>query len=382
MGGAGSFPLVTRMLGNSFGRGRAKTFAAPLSRPPAVLGSRSIPRQGGQAGRSPSPSHTGSVYFCRAATSSEHGIFDPILPKEHPPYPPMASLHSSSRGHRQAAHRGTEHHRSWSADRLQHPHPDGDLKPCDPVFFPFDPDLNDEEDLGRQPIGRPNHLPDVEDRCSRSRAGTIPVEVAPHRRRRPASSPPSSCPTRHHHLLRDRRRRHHAAATWTWRLAYRWVDALARSGPLPSRSVAEQQDYRPWDWASHRRTRPTVQPSPRPPFTVPSEASSPPRPEWTLALRPNRCFFRWKLPGGRAEGWRAGESAGSSPSVSSQGPDLLGLRGPPVAGERDPSAKQFSRVSQFAPVETMTQDARGRATTLASRSLTSSVTAHRQKAAR
>ena len=46
------------------------------------------------------------------------------------------------------------HFRFVECSRLTEGRPDGDVTPYDPVFFPFDPDLHDEEDLGRRPVGR------------------------------------------------------------------------------------------------------------------------------------------------------------------------------------------------------------------------------------
>jgi len=61
--------------------------------------------------------------------------------------------------------RGAQHRTlgSWSAAACSTTAPDGDVTPYDPVFFPFDPDLHDQEDLGRQPVGRREDGPDVEE---------------------------------------------------------------------------------------------------------------------------------------------------------------------------------------------------------------------------
>jgi hypothetical protein len=61
--------------------------------------------------------------------------------------------------------------------RLQDGRPDGDVTPYDPVFFPFDPDLNNEEDLGRQLVGRRPDGPDVEERYVVTPSGAVDVII-------------------------------------------------------------------------------------------------------------------------------------------------------------------------------------------------------------
>jgi molecular chaperone DnaK len=61
--------------------------------------------------------------------------------------------------------------------RLQDGRPDGDVTPYDPVFFPFDPDLNNEEDLGRQLVGRRPDGPDVEERYVVTPNGAVEVTL-------------------------------------------------------------------------------------------------------------------------------------------------------------------------------------------------------------
>ena len=63
----------------------------------------------------------------------------------------MASPRSVTRRYRAAHNIG--HFRFVECSRLTDGRPDGDVTPYDPVFFPFDPDLHDEDDLGA--AGRP-----------------------------------------------------------------------------------------------------------------------------------------------------------------------------------------------------------------------------------
>ena len=56
------------------------------------------------------------------------------------------------------------HFRFVECSRLRDGRPDGDVTPYDPVFFPFDPDLDDDGDLQRQPVRRRDGGPDVEER--------------------------------------------------------------------------------------------------------------------------------------------------------------------------------------------------------------------------
>jgi molecular chaperone DnaK len=51
------------------------------------------------------------------------------------------------------------------------------VTPYDPVFFPFDPALHDLSDLGRQPIGRWNDGPDVEERYVVAPSGAVEVTL-------------------------------------------------------------------------------------------------------------------------------------------------------------------------------------------------------------
>src|SRR6201993_1705072 len=114
VGGAGGFPLVTRMLRTAFGEKRVK--------------------------RSPHPF---------AATAIGLAVFldkDAFLPADG--RTPLVVRRTY-----RAAH-NIGHFRFVECSRLVDGRPDGDVTPYDPVLFPFDPALYGRGDLGRPPIGR------------------------------------------------------------------------------------------------------------------------------------------------------------------------------------------------------------------------------------
>jgi hypothetical protein len=111
----------------------------------------------------------------READSGEDVVFDPILPKD-------VSLPTGGQpplGHAEvhrAAH-NIGHFRFVECSRLTDGRPDGDVTPYDPVFFPFDPDLHVEDDLRRQPVGRGEYEPDVEERYVVTPSGAVDVII-------------------------------------------------------------------------------------------------------------------------------------------------------------------------------------------------------------
>ena len=98
----------------------------------------------------------------REAHAGEDIFFDPILPKDAPlpadGRPPLVV----TRTYRAAHNIG--HFRFVECSRLLDGRPDGDVTPYDAVYFPFDPNLHDEEDLARRSVGRREDGPDVEER--------------------------------------------------------------------------------------------------------------------------------------------------------------------------------------------------------------------------
>jgi hypothetical protein len=55
--------------------------------------------------------------------------------------------------------------------------PDGDVTPYDPVFFPFDPELHDQDDLSHRPVGRREFGPDVEECYTVTPSGEVEVII-------------------------------------------------------------------------------------------------------------------------------------------------------------------------------------------------------------
>jgi molecular chaperone DnaK len=69
------------------------------------------------------------------------------------------------------------HFRFVECSRLTDGRPDGDVTPYDPVFFPFDPDLHDEDDLRHRPVGRREFGPDVEECYTLTPSGAVEVII-------------------------------------------------------------------------------------------------------------------------------------------------------------------------------------------------------------
>ena len=171
VGGAGSFPLVGRMLRKSFGEKRVKRSPHPFAATAIGLAA-FLDKEAGFA-----LSERFSRYFgvFREASGGEDVAFDPILPKN-------VDLPASgqrplvvTRTYRAVHNIG--HFRFVECSRLTDGRPDGDVTPYDPVFFPFDPDLHDEQDLRHQPVGRREYGPDVEERYAVTANGAVEVII-------------------------------------------------------------------------------------------------------------------------------------------------------------------------------------------------------------
>ena len=172
VGGAGSFPLVGRMLRKAFGEKRVKRSPHPFAATAIGLAA-FLDKEAGFALSERLSRHFGVF---REARSGEDVVFDPILPKD-------VSLPAAgeaplvvTRNYRAAHNIG--HFRFVECSRLTNGRPDGDVTPYAPVFFPFDPDLDDENDLRHQPIGRRASGPDVEERYTVTPAGAVQVNIA------------------------------------------------------------------------------------------------------------------------------------------------------------------------------------------------------------
>ena len=171
VGGAGSFPLVARALRAVFDEKRVKRSLHPFAATAIGLAA-FLDKEAGFA-LSERLSHHFGVF--REARAGEDVYFDPIVPKgaELPTagQPPFVV----TRTYRAAHNIG--HFRFVECSRLQDGRPDGDVTPYDPVFFPFDPALDDDGDLPRRPVHRRDDGPDVEERYVITDGGTVEVTL-------------------------------------------------------------------------------------------------------------------------------------------------------------------------------------------------------------
>ena len=130
VGGAGSFPLVARMLRGTFGDKRVKRSPHPFAATAIGLAV-FLDKEAGFALSERLSRHLGVF---REAHRGEDVIFDPILPKDvalpTDGQPPLVV----TRTYRAAHNIG--HFRFVECSRLLDGRPDGDLTPYDPVFSP------------------------------------------------------------------------------------------------------------------------------------------------------------------------------------------------------------------------------------------------------
>ncbi|MFZ0905872.1 MAG: Hsp70 family protein [Mycobacterium sp.] len=171
VGGAGSFPLVARMLRTAFDEKRVKRSLHPFAATAIGLAV-FLDKEAGFALSERLSRHFGVF---RETLAGEDVCFDPIVPKGaqlptagQPPF-------VVTRTYRAAHNIG--HFRFVECSRLRDGRPDGDVTPYDPVFFPFDPDLDDDEDLQRRPVRRRDDGPDVEERYVVTPGGAVEVTL-------------------------------------------------------------------------------------------------------------------------------------------------------------------------------------------------------------
>jgi molecular chaperone DnaK len=171
VGGGGGFPLVARMLRTEFDEKRVKRSLHPFAATAIGLAA-FLDKEAGFALSERLSRHFGVV---REALAGEDVYFDPIVLKGaqlptagQPPF-------IVTRTYRAAHNIG--HFRFVECSRLRDGRPDGDVTPYDPVFFPFDPDLNDDEDLQRRPVRRSDDGPDVEERYVVTSGGAVEVTL-------------------------------------------------------------------------------------------------------------------------------------------------------------------------------------------------------------
>lgn len=171
VGGAGGFPLVSRMLRGAFGEKRVKRSPHPFAA--TAIGLAVFLDK--ESGFALSERFSRNFGVFREAEAGTGVIFDPIVCKDVSLPADGQSPLVVKRKYRAAHNIG--HFRFVECSRLVNGRPDGDVTPYDPVLFPFDPALHDRDDLGRQPVGRWTDGPDVEERYVIAPSGAVEVTL-------------------------------------------------------------------------------------------------------------------------------------------------------------------------------------------------------------
>jgi molecular chaperone DnaK len=171
VGGAGSFPLVARSLRNAFDEKRVKRSLHPFAATAIGLAA-FLDREAGFALSERLSRHFGVF---REACAGEDVYFDPIVPKGAELPTADQAPFVVTRTYRAAHNIG--HFRFVECSRLRDGRPDGDVTPYDPVFFPFDPALDDDRDLPLRPVHRRDNGPDVEERYVITSGGAVEVTL-------------------------------------------------------------------------------------------------------------------------------------------------------------------------------------------------------------
>jgi len=171
VGGAGSFPLVARMMRTTFGEKRVKRSPHPFAA--TAIGLAVFLDK--ESGFALSERFSRNFGVFREAEAGADVVFDPIVCKD-VSLPPDGQTPLVVRRRYRAAH-NIGHFRFVECSRLVNGRPDGDVTPYDPVLFPFDPALYDRDDLGHQPVGRWKDGPDVEERYVITPSGAVEVTL-------------------------------------------------------------------------------------------------------------------------------------------------------------------------------------------------------------
>ncbi|BCZ20234.1 Hsp70 family protein [Mycobacterium senriense] len=171
VGGAGGFPLVSRMLRSTFGEKRVKRSPHPFAA--TAIGLAVFLDK--ESGFALSERFSRNFGVFREAEAGAGVVFDPIVCKDVSLPADGQSPLVVKRKYRAAHNIG--HFRFVECSRLVNGRPDGDVTPYDPVLFPFDPALYDRDDLGRQPVGRWTEGPDVEERYVIAPSGAVEVTL-------------------------------------------------------------------------------------------------------------------------------------------------------------------------------------------------------------
>jgi molecular chaperone DnaK len=171
VGGAGSFPLVARSLRSAFDEKRVKRSLHPFAATAIGLAA-FLDKEAGFALSERLSRHFGVF---RETCAGEDVYFDPIVPKGAELPTAGQTPFVVTRTYRAAHNIG--HFRFVECSRLRDGRPDGDVTPYDPVFFPFDPALDDVGDLPRRPVHRRDDGPDVEERYVITDGGAVEVTL-------------------------------------------------------------------------------------------------------------------------------------------------------------------------------------------------------------
>ena len=172
VGGAGTFPLVPRLLRERFGEKRVKRSPHPFAATAMGLAL----YLDGEAGYSLSERFTRHFGVFREAGAGADVVFDPIFEKGLPlpsdGEPPLVAVRSYRSAH------NVGHFRFVECSRLTAGRPDGDLTPWDEVRFPFDPRLRPLDALDGEPVVRlPAEGAEVEERYACLASGAVEVTV-------------------------------------------------------------------------------------------------------------------------------------------------------------------------------------------------------------
>lgn len=171
VGGAGGFPLVSRMLRARFGDKRVKRSPHPFAA--TAIGLAVFLDK--ESGFALSERFSRNFGVFREAEAGAGVVFDPIVCRD-VSLPADGQTPLVVKRRYRAAH-NIGHFRFVECSRLVDGRPDGDITPYDPVLFPFDPALRDRDDLGRQPVGRWRDGPDVEERYVIAPSGAVEVTL-------------------------------------------------------------------------------------------------------------------------------------------------------------------------------------------------------------
>lgn len=171
VGGAGGFPLVSRMLRARFGDKRVKRSPHPFAA--TAIGLAVFLDK--ESGFALSERFSRNFGVFREAEAGAGVVFDPIVCKD-VSLPADGQTPLVVKRRYRAAH-NIGHFRFVECSRLVDGRPDGDITPYEPVLFPFDPALRDRDDLGRQPVGRWRDGPDVEERYVIAPSGAVEVTL-------------------------------------------------------------------------------------------------------------------------------------------------------------------------------------------------------------